>query len=341
MMRGHRWWTFLLIVAVQLLVASVPARAEPGADDSSSVALGIYRPSLPDDLSQLSQYEQDLGRPMPIVAWYAQWGGWKSAFNLADLESVSAHGSMPMITWEPWTGSQAGQPDPSWSLRNGILSGRFDSYIDSWARGMASYGKPVLLRFAHEMHDHPFYPWAVGINGNSAEDYVAAWRYVRAIFARDNATDVEWVWNPHSIAGASVDRYEAVYGSVYPGDDLVDWVGLDVYNTGPDLDWGKPRWESLGEVLSAPYQAATAISTRPVLLPEVGSAESGGSKAQWITNALTTDLSQFPRVRGLVWFDVNKEQAWNLDSSPSALHAWLAAVGQPQFGATALGVMQR
>ena len=333
---AHRCLLVILLALVQLAGFSGQAHADRViADNGSGVALGIYQPQFPEDLSALGEYEQQLGQPMPIVHWYAQWGGWKSAFDRTDLDKVSAHGSIPAITWEPWSGDPLGGPDPRWSLRNGILSGRFDDYIDSWARGMADYGKPVLLRFAHEMHDHPFYPWAVGINGNSADDYLAAWRHVRAIFARENATNVEWVWNPHWITGASAATYLAVYTALYPGDDAVDWVGLDVFNTGPDLDWGRPDWESLSGLLSPEYQAATTLSTKPILLPEVGSAESGGSKADWITTALTTDLRQFPRVRGLIWFDVDKEEAWNLDSSPSALSAWLAAVSDPLFAVSA------
>ena len=365
-MDKHRFLVVVLAVLVQLAAVFGAARAESTTPENSDysqprlpvlvettmdlglssargrdqrsvpptpVVLGIYQPSFPNDLSQLSDYERRSGRKIPIIHWYAQWGGWKSAFDRNDLEAVSARGSLPMITWEPWTGSAQGQPEPNWSLRNGILSGRFDAYIDSWARGMAAYGKPVLLRFAHEMHDHPFYPWAVGINGNSAEDYLTAWRYVRGIFARSNATNVHWIWNPHVIAGASESTYESTYRALYPGDSEVDWVGLDVYNTGPDLDWGSARWQSLAQVLSTPYRAITAVSSKGLLLPEVGSTENGGSKSQWITTALTTELAQFPRVRALVWFDVDKEQQWNLNSSQSALQSWVAAAAQPRLSA--------
>ena len=83
------------------------------------------------------------------------------------------------------------------------------------------------------------------------------------------------------------------------------------------------------------YEAATALSPKPVLLAEVGSTEVGGSKADWISSALGHELAGFPRVRALVWFDVNKEQSWNLDSSSGSLAAWLSASTQPQFGATA------
>ena len=67
---------------------------------------------------------------------------------------------------------------------------------------MAAYAGPVLLRFAHEMHDQS-YPWAVAVNGNTAEQYVAAWRYVHAIFVAEGATNVRWIWNPNTMPGTA------------------------------------------------------------------------------------------------------------------------------------------
>jgi hypothetical protein len=306
--------------------AALPPATSPSS--SSAVALGVYRPSLPDDLAGLAQDEKAMRQPYSIVQWYALWGGWKSAFSRADLDAVSAHGSLPLITWEPWAGTGA---DPAWSLQTAILSGRNDAYIASWATGLAAYGKPVLLRFAHEMHNQASYPWAVGVNGNTAADYVAAWKYVRAIFRQNGANNVEWVWNPNTLGDAPSTAYTAIYSALYPGDDQVDYLGLDIYNTGPQLDWGAPRWRTFGQALANPYTAITAVSNKPLLLPEVASTEVGGSKAAWIQDALSTGLDQFPRVRALVWFDVAKEQPWNLNSSSASLSAWHTASAAARF----------
>jgi beta-mannanase len=307
-----------------------PAGHADGVSDrgvDAPPALGVYQPALPGDASKLADYERQAGRRLPIVHWYAQWAGWKSAFNQTDFESVAARGSIPMVTWEPWAGSPSSASDPDWSLRAAILSGRSDPYIESWAQGLAAYGGPVLLRFAHEMHDQPTYPWAVGANGNTADEYVAAWRHVRAIFAQFKTDNVKWIWNPNTLGDAPASSYTSTYRTLYPGDDAVDWIGLDIYNTGPDLNWGHAGWQTFAQALAAPYAAITSISGKPLILPEVGSTETGGSKAAWITSALTSELQQFPRVRALVWFDVNKEQPWNLDSSPAALQAWVSAAG--------------
>jgi beta-mannanase len=317
-----------LAVAAGCLQSSLWQPRVVAATVAQPVALGLYQTVFPDDMSAVRDFSDRTGHKLSIVHWYAIWGGWKSQFNSADFQAVNALGAIPMITWEPWTGAG---PDPAWSLRAAILSGAHDDYIDNWARGLSAYGGPVLLRFAHEMTDQPHYPWAVGVNGNTAADYIAAWRYVRAIFARYPTSNVKWVWSPQMLGDQSEAAHEARFRSVYPGDDMVDWLGLDAYNTGPDLDWGTPRWRSFGEVLSTPYAAITAIADKPVMVAEVGSSENGGSKADWITSALTTELPLFPRVGALVWFDIAKEDAWELQSSPAAYAAWITAASLPQF----------
>jgi hypothetical protein len=297
---------------------------------TSHLALGVYRDTIPIDLTPLDGYEQGSGTNMAIAHWFALWGGWMGEFSRADLERIAARGTVPLITWEPWAGTG---PEPQWSLREAILSGKHDAYIESWARGLADYGRPVLLRFAHEMHQQPEYPWAVGVNGNTAEEYVAAWRHVRAIFERAGASNVEWVWNPNTLAGASAETYVPIYASLYPGDELVDWIGLSVYNTGGLLPWGEPYWGSFSQVLAEPYEAITHVSPKPLILPEVGCTEIGGSKAEWIVEALSPGVSlRFPRLQALVWFDITKEQQWELTSSPETLRAWLSAAAAMAAG---------
>ncbi len=308
-------------MTLEQAAATVPVPLSRGLD-AARLTLGVYRPGLPVDLSGLGAANRSAHQPPSIMHWYALWGGWKSAFSRVDLDAVSAHGSLPLITWEPWAGTG---PDPAWSLKTAVLSGTNDDYIASWARGLASYGKPVLLRFAHEMHHQPNYPWAVGVNGNTAEDYVDAWKHVRAIFRQAGATNVQWVWNPNTLGTARAATYQPLYQSLYPGDDEVDYLGLDIFNTGPLLDWGAPAWRSFSQIMAEPYTALAAISGKPIILPEVSSTETGGSKAQWISDLLTVEVERFPRVRALVWFDVDKEQPWSLGSSAASRQAWESA----------------
>ncbi len=323
----------LLAMTVNVASSEVVA-ADPGSAGNAlllsqtALAIGVYRPGIPESLGDVRELEGATSGRFSILHWYVSWGEGARDFNFSDLQIVRQHGSTPLISWEPWAGTYN---DPAWSLNAAILSGRSDSYIRSWARGLAAYGGPVLLRFAHEMHDSS-YPWSLGVNGNSAAEYVQAWRHVHAIFDDEHATNVQWVWNPNLLAaGTSAERYGQVFSPLYPGDDVVDWTGLDIYNTGTN-NWAlpywprSPYWQTFTQLLYSPYRAITAISTRPLILPEVASAEAGGSKAEWIAGAMNpSTLSQFPLLQAMVWFDLSKEEYWALGSTPQALQAWVTA----------------
>jgi len=231
-------------VAPSATASATAAAVATQIGPTGSIGLGTYRPEFPNNLSSAIALEDASGKRLAIIHWYALWGGWKSAFRPTDLQLVHGRGSVPMITWEPWA---ATPNDPAWTLREAILSGKNDAYITSWAQGLASYGQPVLLRFAHEMHNHS-YPWALGVNGNTAAEYVAAWKHVHAIFVRNGATNVKWVWNPNTMGATTAATYLPLYRSLYPGDEYVDWLGLDIYNTGPSLDWGAPYWRTFPQL---------------------------------------------------------------------------------------------
>ncbi|HEY8089140.1 MAG TPA: hypothetical protein VIF09_14880, partial [Polyangiaceae bacterium] len=66
-------------------------------------------------------------------------------------------------------------------------------------------------------------------------------------------------------------------------------------------------------------------------LPETASAEVGGNKAQWITDMHHDLMTEFRGIRAVVWFDINKETDWRINSSPSALSAYQAMVLDPYF----------
>ena len=91
------------------------------------------------------------------------------------------------------------------------------------------------------------------------------------------------MWNPNVRGAAPAAELEPIYRSLYPGDDAVDWIGLNVYNTGPVLDWGAPAWRPFDDILQEPYRAITAVSGKPLVLGEVGSTEVGAIRPRGST----------------------------------------------------------
>ena len=302
-----------------------PAPTATAMPATPNIALGAYVDQAPWNVAALDQFSANLGGTPGIVMWYQDWADpVGKPFNTALVDAVRVRGAMPMITWEPWD-YRSGADQPAFSLRS-IADGAHDAHIRSWAGAAAAWGHPLYLRFAHEMNARS-YPWSVGVNGNTSADYVAAWRHVRGVFAAEGASNVRWVWAPHiAYAGTTPLR------EIYPGDAEVDWVGLDGYNGGTALPWG--GWLSFATLFGPSYAELTALSSRPVLITEVASAEVGGSKAAWIEEAFLHVIpDQFPRVRGVIWFHANKETDWRLDSSASARDAYLRVRADARYGA--------
>jgi hypothetical protein len=70
---------------------------------------------------------------------------------------------------------------------------------------------------------------------------------------------------------------------------------------------------------------------KPMIIGETASAEEGGSKADWIDAIVPTLETEFPDIRAVVWFDVEKERDWRLRSSEDAAIAFRGLAADPLF----------
>jgi hypothetical protein len=268
---------------------------------------------LGDDLLDLrhQQFTARVGRSPQLLMTFVPWfkdGG--PAFPTGFCRFSSDRKAIPIVTWEPWDPTRKWHP-----LLEDIAAGREDGRLRDWAADARRFGKPVLLRFAHEMNGN-WYPWCERQNGRQrASDYVAAWRRVCTVFRSARATNVQFVWSPNFEPVEGVERF-------FPGDEWVDWVGIDVYN--------QPGWPREPGGMIEPMLKFTKGRGKPVLLAEVGCAEgftatqadvknrAFANKSLWIDRLFEVVADQ-PVIRGLVWFDVRKEADWRVDSSPEAL----------------------
>jgi beta-mannanase len=169
-----------------------------------------------------------------------------------------------------------------------------------------------------------WYPWNEGINGNTSGQYVQAWRHVHDIFTANGVTNATWVWSPNIEYGGSIPL-----GGLYPGDAYTDWVAMDGYNWGATQTW--KSWQTFSEVFGPTYSVITALTQKPLLVGETASTELTGDKAAWITNALSTEIFNFPRIKGFIWFNEDKETDWRIESSPAAQAAFSRAVANPVY----------
>jgi hypothetical protein len=311
-----------------LLAAAWTCQAhETASSPAARVYYGAYVPG-----SHLPDFEQHAGKKVSLVLTFPKWGDpkTKNRFDKTALDSVRRHGAIPVLTWEPWDARKGfdetkGLRQPQFALRK-IIEGKHDDYIIGFANDARNWGHPFFLRFAHEMNG-AWYPWAEKVNGNHKGEYVAAWRHVYRLFRKQGALNATWVWSP-----ACFDLAPFGLKELYPGDDCVDWVGLDGYN---DTRENRP-WRTFSEVFGHPYRLVTKFAhNKPVMIAETGSMERGGDKARWITDALSVQLPRrFPQVRALVWFDVDcgRGTDWRIESSSEAQRAFASAIRSPLFG---------
>jgi hypothetical protein len=221
---------------------------------------------------------------------------------------------IPLVTWEPH--------EPL----DELISGKHDPMIHMRAQGAKALAAPIYLRWGHEMNGN-WYPWSGAQNGNGAgpAKYIAAWRHVHDLFVKDGATNVVWIWCPlvDDVPNEPWNHWK----NYYPGDDVVDWVGLDAYNWGTSSSCC--RWESFSDLITTLY--TDYAGKKPLIIPEISSAEVGGNKAAWIDDLHHSLPTKFPAIKALVWFDINKETDWRIASSPPALAAFKAMALDPYF----------
>jgi hypothetical protein len=271
----------------------------------TDIYLGVYAPnSQPNryDTTEVKALEARVGRRFAIDQHYYYW---TDPFP-TDLEPTDrAAGRLSMVSWLP---NDIALTD--------ITSGRYDELLRTRADAMKAFGGPILLRFGHEPNGD-WYTWSEhyqrgpAIAGNTAASYVAAWRHVHDVFAKAGADNVSWVWSVNFRdfpAGNSADSY-------YPGDDVVDWVGIDAYNEGDVTP--ATSWTGIGPLIAPLY--GRYAHRKPIMLTEVGSVEQGGDKAAWVAGLAAELPRRYPDVKAVVWF--NKAE-FRVDSSPAALAAF-------------------
>jgi beta-mannanase len=173
----------------------------------------------------------------------------------------------------------------------------------------------------------PWWAWGESVNGNQPGDFAKAWRHVHDIFSSVGANNATWVWCP---VVDNAGQYTPMAG-LYPGDAYVDWTCLDGYN------WNGP-WLSFDQVFRSSYDTVMSIApSKPMVIGEVASTESGGSKAAWITDALTKMATSYPQIKAFLWSEFRDGMDWPIETSSSSQTAFAQGIASPAYAANQFG----
>lgn len=260
--------------------------------------------------SAIVSLQGTIGRKLAINQIYT---AWPAPMPVALAQWDLQNGTIPMISLK------GGRSDQ-------ILAGTYDAQLRADALQLKSLHGPVLLRYFAEM-DNSF---DAPIAGPPAK-FIAAWRYIYRIFASAGATNVHWVWSATSFGFATGNAQR-----FYPGDAYVNWIGADGYNWAPVRP--NSSWRTFSDIFSAFYQWGEHAG-KPMLIGEFGVLEGKpGAKGAWYRQADQQLRTQFPRIRGVVYFDARHKvfNIWfncKVTTSASAQAGFRAFARDPYFGA--------
>ncbi len=305
----------ILFFSFQILFSQTLAKYEP----QSGCYIGAF---IQNDINlngMISNFENLVGEKH---SGYLTYTAVSSPFPKTFVDSCKKYNAFVQIGFEPDTAFRDVVDGPQ--LRN-------------WAREAAQTGIPIFLRFASEMNGD-WVPWF-----GSPTLYKEKWRLMYNIM-KEEAPNVVMVWCPNWRPDIPGDTSRNIM-AYYPGDEYVDWVGVNFYMWGPVYDslmneTGISTLSKLGSVYNKfPY--------KPIMICEWAAAS-----REWRGNPplprITTDycinnmqqlyqnLQQFfPRVKGVFWFDydshlINKSD-FSLTNNSAVLNAYQSVIPSSYF----------
>jgi hypothetical protein len=303
----------------------------PYKSPSDYALLGAYMVEYPGQNQLIpSQFEglfpQESGKRIRYVNFFQSWSSSGTIPNNmpgTDVQTLLTNGYRPIITWQPMFAGYA-RLDPVQPRLNNIISGTYDSYIDTYADHIKLINDTVIIRIMHEFEGN-WYSWSISQNGGDPGKYKTAFQHIVDRFRSKGVNNVKWMWCVNSDY-APYESYNWIVNA-YPGDNYVDIVATDIYNNHEpvDLPWWKSfRWQATESY----YYLSKYFSSKPLFICEVGCRERlpsenpvSESKGAWYARMDKEMQSNFRKARALIFFNAAPDQNWFVNSSPSALQS--------------------
>jgi len=229
--------------------------------------------------AQTAAFETQIGR---TLAYNLHFYGWNKAFPGANEADDAAHGRIPVIAWN------CGDTDAR------IAAGDDDAVIIARANAVKAFGSPVMIRWFWEANlsdtNNPprtqcWDPVSDFPGGRFAPAlYISAWNHIRAVFASQGVTNAVWLWCVAAAHGGA--------SEYYPGDNAVDWVGMDDYDGNN---------ESLQSTLFVLAEELSQFQEKPFMVTETGAFTA--NQVAFLTGADGVLQTNFPWARGIGYLD--------------------------------------
>ena len=170
----------------------------------------------------LERFQRDTGKKITMVNTGQNW----VSFDSTTMNAAIAAGEIPLVTM------------PLDVTLHEVNDGSQDSRIRAWAQAAKAFGYPFLFRPWWEPNGD-WYTWGRNSTQTIQErstEYIAAWHHFHDLVGRRRRDQC------HLGLGRERDlgNPESEPGPWYPGDEYVDWVGMDAYNWGQNHDPAGP-----------------------------------------------------------------------------------------------------
>lgn len=193
------------------------------------------------------------------------------------------------------------------------VSTQYDAIIDSIVTLSKAYGRAMFLRIGGEFNGA-----GPGWNGGGYHPrlYVDMFRKITDKFAASGFRDsVATIWCYYPAAANDFDSTDARGALWYPGDDYVDWFGLDLFDP-QDFDLSLPDYDRRGitrKGKSERFLSMARAKGKPVYMSETSakgmniSSDAADSQADW--DAWFAKFWQFisahPEIKGYSYINAN------------------------------------
>ncbi|HET6529164.1 MAG TPA: DNRLRE domain-containing protein [Actinoplanes sp.] len=294
------------------------------------------------------------------VLWGGAAGGFTSAPRdqaLKDWEKVSGRTATIFHTYHkgdepfPTKAEIAMTRDPAkprvlllnWKIAYGsswakVAKGEQDKRIDAFAaRVKATYPEKFFLVLNHEPENDVI---AKAGSGWEAKDFAAMYRHT---IQRLRAKGVTNAINVMAYMGNEKWMSQSWWKDIYPGDDVVDWMGLDSYVSAEKGYYHYGFFADLldrrGKTGPAFYEWAAA-KRKPLMIAEWGAYHRIGKPVDKAPQyaSVRPELAKRPAIKAIVHFDTKADDEGDrdisIDSTKSGLAAFRKLAADPIFNVT-------
>jgi hypothetical protein len=238
-----------------------------------------------------------------------------------ELELIWYYGRVPIVnlTYDSWQNCQKTWVQIDEELSN-PSSYTYQGLIN-WAKGLKKWFDLGKLSSKNNrflflvLFQEPNYSHCAIESNKSTWDFVdpkafkSAFRKARTIIesvvGADYKSKIHWIFAPNRDSNQFMPGFE----EYYPGDDVVDWVGLSAYNYGGyKIGNFTFPWQYFRE-FAKPYfdRIRKMAPSKPLALLQTGSISFGGDKNAWLKD-LFNEVIYYPKLYIVIYFNKVKKE---------------------------------